>query len=79
MSIERLKANCGALPSEERRKLMAFMVVVIEDEGALIMQPSWVRGSMTVRLTTGSAWNSAQHELGSSDERNERLQVAHRY
>lgn len=32
MSIEALKSEVRALPSEERRKLMAFMVV-LEDEG----------------------------------------------
>jgi hypothetical protein len=32
MSIEALKCEVRALPSEERRKLLAFMVV-LEDEG----------------------------------------------
>lgn len=32
MSIEAIKSELRALPAEERRKLMAFMVV-LEDEG----------------------------------------------
>ena len=33
MSIEAIKSELRALPSEERRKLMAFMVV-LEDQGS---------------------------------------------
>ena len=67
MSIDTLKSELRALPSEERRKLMAFMVV-IEDEGR-----SDYAAKLGARIDDRSPdhWLSleqCEHELGSSDE-----------
>jgi hypothetical protein len=67
MSIEALQREVRALPSEERRKLMAFMVV-LEDEGR-----SGYAAELGERIDDHSParWLSPEHcerELGLSDE-----------
>ena len=68
MSIEAIKTEVRRLPSEERRKLMAFMVV-LEDEGC-----AEYAAKLAQKIDDHSPhrWLSAEQcerELGLADER----------
>jgi hypothetical protein len=76
MSIEALQREVRALPSEERRKLMAFMVV-LEDEGR-----SDYAAKLAERIDDNSPgrWlspNSANMSLDCPMSTNERFPPAH--